>query len=61
LKYGGLPSLASLAAPGELLINDPAPSDLSWTKSAYEASGASDKLRVEKSASSTATLQWLAR
>ena len=62
LKYGGLSTMASLAAPGELLVNNAgADADLSWVKAAYQAAGAGDKLKVESSAPVAEIVKWLAR
>jgi dienelactone hydrolase len=45
LKYGGLPALASLAAPGELFVHNLQGSGSGrWLKAAYKAAGADDKL-----------------
>jgi hypothetical protein len=45
LKYGGLPALAALAAPGELYIhNHSGTGSGMWLKDAYKAAGASEKL-----------------
>jgi dienelactone hydrolase len=45
LKYGGLPALAALAAPGELFAhNDKGTGLADWLKPAYKAAGAADKL-----------------
>jgi dienelactone hydrolase len=51
LKYGGLPALAALAAPGELYVHnhrDSGPRE--WLTAAYDAAGAADRLhgRAEK-------------
>jgi hypothetical protein len=45
LKYGGMPALAALAAPGELLVhNHSGTGSGKWLKAVYEAAGASKKL-----------------
>ena len=45
LKYGGLPALAALAAPGELLVHNHRGSGSGeWLKGAYKAAGAEAKL-----------------
>lgn len=61
LKYGGLTTFASLAAPGELLINDRASIDLSWVTSAYQALSATDMLRIEQNTPRQKMVEWLAR
>ncbi len=44
LKYGGLPALAALAAPGELYVhNYRGTGSGQWIKAVYEAAGAKDK------------------
>jgi hypothetical protein len=46
LKYGGLPALAALAAPGELYVhNHRGDGSGQWLKAVYEAAGAKDKLQ----------------
>jgi dienelactone hydrolase len=46
LKYGGLPALAALAAPGELYVhNHRGNGSGQWLKAVYEAAGAKDKLQ----------------
>jgi dienelactone hydrolase len=45
LKYGGLPPLAALSAPGELLIHNIRGTGMGqWVKAAYKAAGADKKL-----------------
>ena len=45
LKYGGLPALTGLAAPGELHLHNQRGTGMGqWVKAAYKASGATDKL-----------------
>ncbi len=45
LKYGGLPALASLAAPGELYVHNQMGTGMGqWLRAAYKAAGADDKL-----------------
>jgi dienelactone hydrolase len=46
LKYGGLPALAALAAPGELLVhNHRGTGSGQWLKAVYKAAGAESKLQ----------------
>jgi hypothetical protein len=45
LKYGGLPALAALAAPGELFIHNLQGADDRWLSSAYQAAGAAEKVQ----------------
>jgi hypothetical protein len=46
LKYGGLPALAALAAPGELFVHNHGGTGVGgWLKAAYRSAGAADKLR----------------
>ena len=50
LKYGGLPALAALSAPGELLLSTAGNFDASWVTDAYRSAGAdpeSRRLRIE--------------
>jgi dienelactone hydrolase len=63
LKYGGLPALGSLAAPGELLMhNYQGTGSGPWMKSAYEASGANDKLtRSSPKLPAEKVVAWLLR
>ena len=45
LKYGGLPALAGLAAPGELYLhNQQGTGSGRWLKAVYKAASASEKL-----------------
>jgi dienelactone hydrolase len=44
LKYGGLPGLAALAAPGELFEHNHGTDAGQWLQAAYAAAGAADKL-----------------
>jgi dienelactone hydrolase len=63
LKYGGLPALAALAAPGELYVhNHQGTGSGHWLKAVYEAAGAGDKLQrsSEKVAMEKVTA-WLLR
>jgi hypothetical protein len=61
LKYGGLPALAGLAAPGELFAHNLRGPD-GWLTAAYAATGAPDKLtlRAGKEAPEK-VLAWLLR
>jgi dienelactone hydrolase len=63
LKYGGLPALAALAAPGELYVhNHHGTGSGHWLKPAYEASGTADKLkRTSEKASAESVVEWLMR
>ncbi len=63
LKYGGLPALAALAAPGELYVhNHRGNGSGQWLKAVYEAAGAKDKLQ-ESSEKGTdeKCVEWLLR
>lgn len=47
LKYGGLPALAALAAPGELFVHNYQGTGFeAWVPKVYQAAGAQDKLRL---------------
>jgi dienelactone hydrolase len=63
LKYGGLPALAALAAPGELYVhNHHGTGSGHWLKPVYEVSGAADKLkRTSEKASTESVVEWLMR
>ncbi|HZK81606.1 MAG TPA: hypothetical protein VFC46_11075, partial [Humisphaera sp.] len=65
LKYGGLPALAALSAPGELLLSNAGNFDASWVRDAYRSAGAdpeSRRLRIENQPMKTEQLlAWLAR
>jgi hypothetical protein len=63
LKYGGLPGLASLAAPGELFMhNYQGTGSGPWMKGAYQAAGASDKLtRSSPKVPAEKVVAWLLR
>jgi dienelactone hydrolase len=63
LKYGGLPALAALAAPGELYVhNHRGTGSGQWLKTVYETTGAKDKLQMtsEKMANGKVA-EWLLR
>jgi hypothetical protein len=63
IKYGGLPALASLAAPGELYMhNYQGTGSGPWMKGAYKAAGASDKLtRSSAKVEAEKVVEWLLR
>ncbi len=63
LKYGGLPALTALSAPGELLIHNHRSTSMGqWTKAAYKAAGAADKLmRSGDRMSDDKVVAWLLR
>jgi dienelactone hydrolase len=63
LKYGGLPALAALAAPGELYLhNHRGTASGQWLKASYQAAGASQRLhRQAEKASPEAVVAWLLR
>jgi dienelactone hydrolase len=65
LRYGGLPTLAALAAPGELLLADAGAFDASWIRDACRNSGInadSDRLVIENGTVGTERLLgWLLR
>jgi dienelactone hydrolase len=65
LRYGDLPVLACLAAPGDLLISDAGRLDTGWLRDAYRSAGTkqdSERLRVEANPVTTETLlKWLLR
>jgi hypothetical protein len=61
LKYGGLPALAALAAPGELYVhNHRGTGSGQFLKAVYEAAGAKDKhQRVSEKAADGKVVEWL--
>jgi hypothetical protein len=61
LKYGGLPALAGLAAPGELYIhNHQGTGSGPWLKAAYTAAKAEDRLQREAQKQPTdKVIDWL--
>ena len=62
LKYGGLPALAALAAPGELyLYNYHGTGTGRWMKAAYAAAGAPDKLAQDDGGAAADAAKWLLR
>jgi hypothetical protein len=63
LKYGGLPALAALAAPGELYVhNHRGTGSGQWFAAVYEAAGAKDKLqRAPEKATDEKIVEWLLR
>jgi hypothetical protein len=62
LKYGGLPALAALAAPGELYFYDQHGTGMGrWVKGVYEAAGASDKLAADDRGTAQDAAKWLVR
>lgn len=61
LKYGGLPALAALAAPGEVYLHNAAGGD-TWLRAAYASAGQPDNLHwQEPRAAGSAVLDWLLR
>jgi hypothetical protein len=63
VKYGGLPALAALAAPGELSIHNNRGTGMGqWLKAAYGAAKATDHLHTsgDKIEAETAA-EWLVR
>jgi dienelactone hydrolase len=63
LKYGGLPALAALAAPGELYVhNHRGTGSGQWLTAAYQAAGAPQNLhRQSEKASNDTVIAWLLR
>jgi dienelactone hydrolase len=63
VKYGGLPALAALAAPGELFIhNHRGTASGQWFESAYAAANASKNLyRADEKVTDEAVIRWLLR
>jgi dienelactone hydrolase len=63
LKYGGLPALASLAAPAELYVHHHQGTGSGhWLKPVYEAAGAMDKLqRSSEKMADAAVVEWMMR
>jgi dienelactone hydrolase len=63
LKYGGLPALAALAAPGELLVhNHRGTGSGQWLKAVYKATGAESKLQHSgDSMAEGKVIDWLLR
>lgn len=63
LKYGGLPALSALAAPGELFVHNYRNTGSGqWLKPVYEAAGAKDKhQRVSAKATDEKVVEWLLR
>jgi hypothetical protein len=61
LKYGGLPALAALAAPGELFVhNHQGIGSGKWLQPVYESAGAKDKLqRSSEKAPPKKVVEWL--
>ena len=63
LKYGGLPALTALAAPGELYVHNHRGTGFDpWVKAAYQAAGHADRLKdgAEKEAPEK-VVEWLLR
>jgi hypothetical protein len=62
LRYGDLPALAALSAPGELLLANARTFNAAWVRDAYRSSGpttGADKLRIEnESATPEQLLAW---
>lgn len=63
LRYGGLPALAALAAPGELYVhNHRGTGSGQWLKAVYEAAGATDKhQRASEKVAEEKVVEWLLR
>jgi hypothetical protein len=63
LKYGGLPALAGLAAPGELYVHDHRGTGAGrWLRDAYVAAKAEDHLQRNADKQPTAkVIEWLLR
>jgi dienelactone hydrolase len=63
LKYGGLPALAALAAPSELLVhNHSGTGSGKWLRAVYKAAGAEDKLmRSSNPMAEDKVIAWLMR
>jgi hypothetical protein len=62
IKYGGLPALAAVAAPGELFVHNAASDPNDWLAAAYRASGHPDRLHRESGrAGAEKAVQWLLR
>jgi hypothetical protein len=63
LKYGGLPALAALAAPGELYVhNHQGTGSGKWLKAVYQAAGAADKLqRSSGKVTPEKVVEWILR
>jgi dienelactone hydrolase len=63
LKYGGMGALAGLAAPGEAYLHNHKGTGIGkWTKAAYDAAGASDKLvRSSEAVEEKKLIAWLLR
>jgi dienelactone hydrolase len=65
LRYGDLPVLAALAAPGDLLLSNARTFDAGWVRDAYRSAAGgprSDRLRIEDGPPTTEQLlSWLLR
>ena len=62
LKYGGLPALAALAAPGELYVYNQHGTGMGhWLKAVYDAAGAPDKLATDDRGTAPDAAKWLLR
>ena len=63
LKYGGLPALAALAVPGELFLHNNRGTGMGkWTKAAYAAAKASDRLHMSGAkVEAVKVVEWLLR
>lgn len=63
LKYGGLPALAALSAPHEVLLhNSKGAGSTQWLQGAYEAAGEAGNLqRREEQQSAVQAVEWLLR
>jgi dienelactone hydrolase len=63
LKYGGLPALAGLSAPGELFVHNLQGSGMGqWLRAVYQAAGADEKLkRSGTPVAADKVVEWLLR
>jgi len=63
LKYGGMASFAAICAPGELYLHNVRTSPRTdWIKDAYQAAGATDKLKLQtEKAPDEKVIEWLLR
>jgi dienelactone hydrolase len=62
LHFGGLWSLASLGAPGELFVyNTPKAERPQWLLRTYGAAGALEKLRIEPTAAVADVVEWITK
>ncbi|HVS38212.1 MAG TPA: hypothetical protein VMS17_21815, partial [Gemmataceae bacterium] len=62
LKYGGLPALSALSAPGEVFTYNQHGTGMGrWMKGVYEAAGATDRYAPEDKATPLDSMKWLLR